>query len=105
MGSLQIRLTSRNSLARSGVSVSPFVFFVCFVDKRSARYDASNSRDSALNMLRSRGGSSALPMSRIALLLLALAPLAWAAELPPPATRPVDFQKDIAPLFEASCVK
>lgn len=44
-------------------------------------------------------------MSRIALLLLALAPLAWTAELPPAATRPVDFQKDIAPLFEASCVK
>ncbi len=44
-------------------------------------------------------------MRRIALLLLALAPLAWTAELPPAATRPVDFQKDIAPLFEASCVK
>src|SRR4051812_27944788 len=44
-------------------------------------------------------------MSRIALLLFALAPIAWAAELPPAATRPVDFQKDIAPLFEASCVK
>jgi mono/diheme cytochrome c family protein len=44
-------------------------------------------------------------MSRIALLLFALAPLAWAAELPPPVSRPVDFQKDIAPLFETSCVK
>ncbi|HEV7403271.1 MAG TPA: DUF1549 domain-containing protein [Chthoniobacteraceae bacterium] len=44
-------------------------------------------------------------MSRIAFLLFALAPLAWAAEMPPAATRPVDFQKDIAPLFEASCVK
>src|SRR3954464_3720237 len=44
-------------------------------------------------------------MSRIALLLFALAPVAWAAELPPPVSRPVDFQKDIAPLFEASCVK
>src|SRR5678815_846000 len=27
------------------------------------------------------------------------------AQLPPPATRPVDFVKDIQPLFEAACVK
>src|SRR5436190_5479790 len=27
------------------------------------------------------------------------------AQLPPPANRPVDFVKDIQPLFEAACVK
>lgn len=44
-------------------------------------------------------------MSRLAFFLLAMAPLAWSAELPPPASRPVDFQKEIAPLFEATCIK
>src|SRR4051812_30026958 len=28
-----------------------------------------------------------------------------AAQLPPPANRPVDFSKDIKPIFEASCIK
>src|ERR1700690_4038181 len=27
------------------------------------------------------------------------------AKLPPPATHPVDFEKDIKPLFEAACIK
>lgn len=42
------------------------------------------------------------------LLLLASATLAVAAPgtpLPPPANRPVDFSKDIQPLFEAACIK
>src|SRR2546430_7435523 len=42
-------------------------------------------------------------MTRLSILLLPLA--AVAAELPPSAQRPVDFTKDIQPLFEASCVK
>lgn len=33
------------------------------------------------------------------------AAVAWSAPLPPPATREVDFVKDIQPLFEAACVK
>ena len=42
-------------------------------------------------------------MKRLFLLLLPAA--AFAAELPPPANHPVDFVKDIQPLFELSCVK
>src|SRR5438105_2098600 len=42
-------------------------------------------------------------MKRLFLLLIPAA--AFAAELPPPANHPVDFVKDIQPLFEASCVK
>ena len=42
-------------------------------------------------------------MRPFAFLLLPLA--IHAADLPPAATRPVDFTKDIQPLFEASCVK
>src|SRR3954469_25478770 len=38
-------------------------------------------------------------------MFLALAVLAGAAELPPPAGRAVDFVKDIQPIFEAKCVK
>jgi len=39
------------------------------------------------------------------LALLAAALIARAAELPPAAARPVDFEKEIKPLFEAACVK
>jgi hypothetical protein len=42
-------------------------------------------------------------MSRLAILLIPVTALA--AELPPSAQRPVDFTKDIQPLFEAACVK
>jgi hypothetical protein len=42
-------------------------------------------------------------MKRIFLLLIPAA--AFAAELPPPAGRTVDFVHDIKPLFEAACVK
>jgi hypothetical protein len=42
-------------------------------------------------------------MKRIFLLLIPAA--AFAAQLPPPADREVDFVKDIQPLFESSCVK
>ncbi len=42
-------------------------------------------------------------MRRFACLFIPI--LAFAAELPPPAARDVDFQKDIQPLFEAACVK
>jgi hypothetical protein len=38
-------------------------------------------------------------------MFLALAVLAGAAELPPPAGRAVDFVKDIQPIFEAKCAK
>jgi mono/diheme cytochrome c family protein len=37
--------------------------------------------------------------------VLTLATGVLAAELPPPAARPVDFQRDIQPLFEKHCVK
>ena len=43
-------------------------------------------------------------MKRLFLLLLIPA-AAFAAQLPPPADRPVDFVKDIQPLLESSCVK
>ena len=56
-----------------------------------------------------------MPLPRLLLLLACLlrASLGLAApltaeqlqKLPPPATRPVDFQKDIKPLFEAACIK
>ena len=39
------------------------------------------------------------------LVLFLIPVVALAAELPPPANRPVDFVKDIQPLFESSCVK
>src|SRR5215216_8031063 len=44
-------------------------------------------------------------MKRLALLLLSTAVFVFAAELPPPAARPVDFENDIKPLFEAACIK
>lgn len=53
-----------------------------------------------------------IPLACAALLALWLAPFASAklppallAQLPPPTTRPVDFAKDIQPIFEASCVQ
>src|SRR5437762_2279536 len=49
------------------------------------------------------GGKCADFMRSRVLFLLPLA--AHAVPLPPPAQRPVDFTKDIQPLFEASCVK
>ncbi len=39
------------------------------------------------------------------LAILLFPAFAIAAELPPPANHPVDFAKDIQPLFEAACVK
>ncbi|MEO6787627.1 MAG: DUF1549 domain-containing protein [Chthoniobacteraceae bacterium] len=39
------------------------------------------------------------------LFLLLIPAAAFAAQLPPPADRPVDFVQDIQPLFEAACVK
>ncbi|MEO6739990.1 MAG: DUF1549 domain-containing protein [Chthoniobacteraceae bacterium] len=39
------------------------------------------------------------------LFLLLISAAAFAAQLPPPADRPVDFAKDIQPLLESSCVK
>ena len=42
-------------------------------------------------------------MTRILAILLVAT--ASAAEVPPPAGRPVDFVKDIQPIFEAKCVK
>ncbi len=39
------------------------------------------------------------------LLLLFIPATVLAVELPPPAKRPVDFAKDIQPLFESSCIK
>lgn len=49
-------------------------------------------------------------MNRFALGLLAILMLTFpgfglAAELPPPADRPVDFARDIRPLFEAACIQ
>src|SRR4030095_16985869 len=51
-------------------------------------------------------------LSAIALAACALPLVVWGelspeqkAQLPPPATRPVDFVKDMQPLFEAACVK
>src|SRR3954471_5925902 len=55
-----------------------------------------------LPMLRSRLGFlvlSALAISSPALFAVD------ASKIPPPAARPVDFEKEIKPLFEASCVK
>ncbi len=37
--------------------------------------------------------------------LIAIHPLGIAEALPPPVERPVDFEKDIKPLFEAACIK
>lgn len=45
-----------------------------------------------------------LPLFSLAASALALTP-EQAAQLPAPASRPVDFVKDIKPLFESSCVK
>ena len=45
------------------------------------------------------------PLHVSALIAMALSGVAVAADLPPPATRPVDFIKDIKPLFEAACIK
>src|ERR1700753_3537613 len=47
-------------------------------------------------------------MKLIPPLFLALASAAVAAtngKFPPPATHPVDFEKEIKPLFEAACIK
>ena len=35
--------------------------------------------------------------------LITLAPDARGAEIPPAVARPVDFQKDVVPIFQASC--
>jgi len=48
-------------------------------------------------------GDCPYAMTRLFLLLIPAA--AFAAQLPPPAGRPVDFVKDIKPLIEASCIK
>ena len=45
------------------------------------------------------------PQAMKSLALLLIPAFALAAELPPPANHPVDFVKDIQPLFELSCVK
>ena len=52
------------------------------------------------------------PISLLVLTVLAVTPLTWAklspeqaAQLPAPVTRPVDFARDIQPIFEASCVQ
>jgi hypothetical protein len=51
-------------------------------------------------------------MKRSALILLCTTAMAWGKltpeqllKLPPPATREIDFKKDIKPIFEASCIK
>ncbi len=44
-------------------------------------------------------------MLRLPILLAAAALSAAAADLPPPADRPVDFVKDIQPLFQQACLK
>ncbi len=51
-------------------------------------------------------------LARLSLLVVTLTtpaaaklPPALAAQLPPPAVRPVDFVRDIQPIFEASCVQ
>src|SRR5947199_2739723 len=44
-------------------------------------------------------------MAAVALLGLLLTPLLRAEEIPPAVSRPVDFEKDVAPIFQASCMQ
>lgn len=44
-------------------------------------------------------------LNSLVCLLVGFTAHAYAAELPPPSSKPVDFERDIKPLFEASCVK
>src|SRR5947199_10772225 len=44
-------------------------------------------------------------MAAVALLGLLLTPLLRAEEIPPAVSRPVDFEKDVAPIFQTSCMQ